>query len=164
MSSKLRYVSLPGRGQTDACLTAAVRVMQAAGLRLSGTFALETEDPTCDMQLQVLPDGPVIRINQNLGKQARGCRLDGGALEQAVVEVSARSEGAQLLIVNKFGKLEASGRGFVPLIVQALDQGIPVLIGVNTLNIAELVEFGGELAQILPGDPAVIANWALGAA
>ena len=159
----IRYVSLPGRGRTDACLTAAVRLMQAAGLRLSGTFALETLDPTCDMQLQVLPDGPVLRINQNLGKQARGCRLDGGALEQAVVEVSARTEGAQLLIVNKFGKLEASGRGFVPLIVQALDRGMPVLIGVNTLNLPDLLGFAGDMAQALPGDPAAIAAWALGA-
>ena len=90
------------------------------------------------MQLQVLPNGPVIRINQNLGREARGCRLDGGALEQAVVEVSRRTQSAQALIVNKFGKLEAAGRGYVPLIVEALDNGIPVLIGVNALNLADL--------------------------
>lgn len=160
----IRYISLQGRGQTDACLTAAVRLMQRAGLRLAGTFALETEDPSCDMQLQVLPDGPVIRINQNLGAMAKGCRLDGGALEQAVMEVSTRTGGAQLLIVNKFGKLESSARGFVPLIVQALEQGIPVLIGVNTLNLSDLLEFAGDMAQALPEDPAAIAAWALGSA
>jgi hypothetical protein len=158
----IRYVSLPGKGQTDACLTAAVRVLQAAGLWLAGTIALETDDPSCDMQLQVLPDGPVIRINQNLGRQAKGCRLDGGALEQAVSEVSSRIANAQLLIVNKFGKLEAMGRGFVPLIVQALDRGVPVLIGVNTLNLSDLEGFAGDMALALPGDPAAIADWALG--
>lgn len=157
----IRYVSLPGKGQTDACLTAAVRLLQAAGLRLSGTFALETDDPSCDMQLQVLPDGPVIRINQNLGRQAKGCRLDGGALEQAVVEVSHRTQAAQVLIVNKFGKLETSGRGYVPLIVAALERGIPVLIGVNALNVAELLAFVDEMAEALPGDPQVIADWVL---
>jgi hypothetical protein len=154
----LFYVSLPGRGQTDACLTAAVRLMQAAGLRLSGTFALETDDPSCDMQLQVLPDGPVIRINQNLGRQARGCRLDGGALEHAVVEVATRTAGAQVLIVNKFGKLEAAGHGYVPLIVQALDAGQAVLIGVNALNLPELLAFADGLATALPADPAAIAK------
>ena len=135
--------------------------MQAAGLRLSGTFALETADPSCDMQLQVLPDGPVIRINQNLGSEARGCRLDGGALETAVVEVSRRTAAAQVLVVNKFGKLEAAGRGYVPLIVEALDKGIPVLIGVNALNVPELLIFAGDMAQALPGDPQVIADWIL---
>lgn len=160
----IRYVSLHGRGQTDACLTAAVRLLQAAGLRLSGTFSLETDDPSCDMQLQVLPDGPVIRINQNLGSQARGCRLDGGALEHAVVEVSSRTEGAQALIVNKFGKLEAMGRGYVPLIAEALERGIPVLIGVNALNLPDLLTFAGDMAQALPGDPQAIADWALASA
>jgi hypothetical protein len=157
----LRYVSLSGRGQTDACLTAAVRLMQAAGLRLAGTFALESDDPTCDMQLQVLPDGPVIRINQNLGRAAKGCRLDGGALEQAVMAVATRTEGAQVLVVNKFGKLESSGRGYVPLIADALEKGVPVLIGVNTMNLPELLTFAGNMAQELPGDPQVIADWAL---
>ena len=157
----IRYVSLNGRGHTDACLTAAVRLMQAAGLKLSGTFALESDNPACDMQLQVLPDGPVIRINQNLGKMAKGCRLDGGALEQAVMAVASRTEGAQILIVNKFGKLESEGRGYVPLIVSALQKGIPVLIGVNALNLPGLLIFAADLAEALPGDPALIADWAL---
>lgn len=116
------------------------------------------------MQLQVLPDGPVIRINQNLGTMAKGCRLDGDALEQAVMEVSNRTDGAQLLIVNKFGKLESSAHGFVPLIVQALERGVPVLIGVNTLNLPDLLGFAGDMAQALPEDPAAIAAWALGSA
>lgn len=161
---EIRYISLSGKGHTDACLTAAVRLMQVAGLRLSGTFALETDDPTCDMQLQVLPDGPVIRINQNLGTLAKGCRMDGGALEQAVMEVSLRTDTAQLLIVNKFGKLESAGRGYVPLIAAALDMGTPVLIGVNALNLPDLLSFAGGMAKELPGDPQLIAEWALACA
>ncbi len=145
-------------------MTAAVRRMMADGLRLSGTFALETVDPTCDMLLQVLPDGPVIRINQNLGREAKGCRLDGTALEQAVMEVAARTRDAQLLIVNKFGKLEASGRGYVPLITAALDRGLPVLIGVSALNLPDLLAFTGDLAQALPESPTEIAAWALASA
>ena len=113
------------------------------------------------MLLQVLPDGPVIRINQNLGHGARGCRLDGGALEQALTEVTSRTSGAQLLVVNKFGKLEASGRGYVPLIVQALDRGLPVLIGVSVLNLPDLQAFAGDLMRELPDTPEAILAWAL---
>ncbi len=160
----IRYVSLEGRGRTDACVTAAVRLIQKSGLRLAGTFALECDDPSCDMLLQVLPDGPVIRINQNLGREAKGCRLDGDALEQAVMAVTLRTKDAQLLIVNKFGKLEASGRGYVPLIVQALDRGLPVLIGVSALNLPDLQTFAGDLASPLPENPQAIADWALGSA
>jgi hypothetical protein len=155
------YVSLAGRGQTDACITAAVRQLQAAGVRLWGTFALETDDPSCDMLLQVMPDGPVIRINQNLGQQAKGCRLNGDALEDAVMQVAARGAGAEMLVVNKFGKLEAAGRGYVPLIVQALDLGLPVLVGVSALNLPDLLHFTGKMATQLPQDPAAIVAWVL---
>jgi hypothetical protein len=135
--------------------------MQDRGLRLAGTFARETDDPSCDMLLQVLPAGPVIRINQNLGLEAKGCRLDSGALEQAVTEVSARIAGAQILVVNKFGKLEATGRGYVPLIADALARGLPVLMGVSALNLDDLLAFTGGMARELPKDPRLIADWAL---
>ena len=67
------------------------RRLRATGLRLSGT--VQTDVPRadrslCDMELTVLPDGPVFRINQDRGEAARGCRLDSSALEEAVVEVA----------------------------------------------------------------------------
>ena len=119
----IAYVSLPGRGATDALIASAVDRLRRSGLRLAGT--VQTDVPRagrtlCDMELAVLPDGPVFRINQDRGEAARGCRLDGGALEEAVVAVEARMAGAEVLIVNKFGKLEAQGRGYVPLIAEAL--------------------------------------------
>jgi hypothetical protein len=87
--------------------------------------------------------------------------LDGDALEQAVMQVAARGAGAQVLVVNKFGKLEAAGRGYVPLIVQALDLGLPVLVGVSALNLPDLLAFTGEMATPLPEDPDAISAWAL---
>ena len=77
----------------------------------------------CDMDVRVLPNGPMIRISQNLGRAARGCRLDAGALEAAVVMAERGiAAGADLLIVNKFGKQEAEGHGFRALIAEALAQ------------------------------------------
>jgi hypothetical protein len=158
----IAYVSLPGRGATDACIAAAVAVMQGRGLRLSGT--VQRDDPQgqpglCDMILTVLPDGPVYRINSDRGPLARGCRLDGGALEQALVDVAPRLSGAEALIVNKFGKLEALGRGYVPLIAQGLDLGLPVLIGVNALNLPDLLAFCDGMAVALPAEPEAMADW-----
>jgi Protein of unknown function (DUF2478) len=160
----IAYVTLAGRGATDACIAAAVALLRARNVRLAGT--VQTDRPrddrdVCDMDLAVLPDGPVFRINQDRGALARGCRLDGGALEQAVTEVGPRMAGAKVLVVNKFGKLEAQGHGFVPLIVQAVDCDMPVLIGVNGLNLPDLLTFCGGMATALPADPALIADWVL---
>lgn len=161
---RIGYVSLPGKGATDACLAQAVAILTARGLPLAGTVQTNPERlgrAVCDMDVRVLPDGPVLRISQDLGAGARGCRLDGGALEEAVAAVSQRLDGAAALVVNKFGKQEATGRGLVPVIAEAVGRGLPVLVGVNGLNLPAFLEFAAGLAEPLPADPAAIAAWVL---
>ncbi|WP_209424675.1 DUF2478 domain-containing protein [Pararhodobacter sp. SW119] len=160
----LAYVSLDGRGATDALLTAAVARLRDQRITLAGT--VQTNPPCagrtkCDMDIHVLPDGPTLRISQDLGAHARGCRLDSSALETAVAEAARRLDGAAALVVNKFGKQEAEGRGFVPVIAAALDREIPVLVGVNALNLQPFNDFAGDLATRLPPDPDAIAAWVL---
>ncbi|MCC5968576.1 MAG: DUF2478 domain-containing protein [Pararhodobacter sp.] len=163
----LGYVTLQGRGATDACLMLAVAQLRKAGLAMAGTVQTNpgrAGRDACDMDLHVLPDGPVLRISQDLGSGARGCRLDGDALETAVAACLQRLDGAALVVINKFGKQEAGGRGLVPVIAAALERGLPVLVGVNALNLPSFLSFADGLAQPLPTDPVAIARWALAAA
>ncbi|WP_370654107.1 DUF2478 domain-containing protein [Pseudotabrizicola sp.] len=74
-------------------------------------------------------------------------------------EVQQRLPVADVLIVNKFGKREAEGRGLVPVIAEALEMGLPVLIGVNGLNLAAFLAFAGEDVSPLSAEPATVANW-----
>jgi hypothetical protein len=160
----LAAVSLAGKGETDQFLAQVVALLQARGVRLAGTVqtnSLRPDRPRCDMDLRILPDGPVLRISEDRGALARGCRLHLGALEQAVVEIEARLDGAGLLVVNKFGKREAEGKGLVPVIALAIGRGIPVLVGVNGLNLAALRDFAGGLLGELPADVAAVVDWAM---
>jgi len=160
---QLAYVMTETRGTTDRLLTLFSQQLIGRGCLLAGVAQTNTEcaDSTlCDMDVQVLPDGPTIRISQSLGTGAKGCRLDPSALEQAVVLVSASLDtGPQLLVVNKFGKHEAEGRGFRPVIGEALMRGIPVLAGVNTLNHDAFVEFTQGIGQRLEADPEALEAW-----
>lgn len=159
---KLACVSLHGRGATDAFLAKLAVRLEALGLRLAGTVQSNHERPgrkKCDMDVRVLPDGPVLRISQDRGNLARGCTLDSGVLEQAVVEVMNRLAGAEVLIVNKFGKRECEGRGLVPVIAEAVNKGIPVLVGVNGLNLPELRAFAGDELLMLPAEEDSIMQW-----
>lgn len=154
----------PGRGSTDLVMQEAVGLLRAGGLRLAGTVQTNTErpgDPRCDMDVQVLPDGPIFRISQDLGRDARGCRLDPEGLESAVAAVQAvmAAERPDLLVINKFGKHECLGRGFRPVIAEAVGEGIPVLVGVNALNLPELRAFVGEGLTLLPPDPQAVLRW-----
>lgn len=162
---KIAYTLASGRGETNILVADLVKTLQAQGVRLCGTVQIDIDrdvNEKCDMDVKVLPDGPAIRISQSLGKKSRGCRLDPDALEQAVaLAEKALDEGTDLLIVNKFGKHEADGRGFRNTIGRALEMGIPVLVGANKLNVDALVEFCGGLAEALPAEPDRLLQWAL---
>ena len=161
---RIAYVSLQGRGRTDRLVAEVADRLTAEGLRLAGTVQSNHERPDrkkCDMDLRVLPDGPVVRISEDRGELARGCILDSGALEQTVHEVERRLDGADFLIVNKFGKREAEGKGLAPVIAEALHRGLPVLVGVNGLNLAALLSFTEEAIQGLPTNADAVADWCL---
>ncbi|ABL70644.1 MULTISPECIES: DUF2478 domain-containing protein [Paracoccus] len=150
----------PGAG--DRLLTAAAERLAAAGMRLAGAVQINTEPVPggdCDMDLRILgDDGPLVRITQSLGPGAQACRLDTGALAQAVARTeSVLDRGAELLIVNKFGKQECFGRGFRETIARALAAGIPVLVHVPDEQLPAFREFAGELAEELP--PEQIEDW-----
>ncbi len=157
------YTIAPGRGDTDLLLHGIAQTLAEQAYRLAGTVQInsdqECEGP-CDMDVRVLPDGPVIRISQDLGREARGCRLDPEALESAVALVEARlKDGADCLIINKFGKHEADGRGFRNAIGEALARDIPVLVGLNTMNLPAFDTFTAGPARALPPDHAAIMGW-----
>jgi hypothetical protein len=160
----IAFITLQGRGLIDDCIAEAVALMEAHGLRLSGTvraLPVAHHAHPCDMDVRVLPDGPLYRISQALGQGSRGCRLDPGAIEEVSSDVEARIEGSDLLVINKFGKQEGLGRGLRPAIAKAVEHQIPVLVGVNGLNLGEFTAFtSGEATGIEP-EPAAILAWTL---
>lgn len=162
---RIAYVIASGHGAVDQVLADVVARLEQAGVALAGTVQTNTQrvDRTrCDMDLRLLPDGPVIRISHDRGEGARGCRLDAEALEQSVLWTETALQRAELLVVNKFGKQESAGRGLAGTIALALDRGVPVLVGVNGLNIDAFLEFAGDLAEELPTDPDIVTDWCLG--
>jgi nucleoside-triphosphatase THEP1 len=150
----IAYTMAPGRGDTDLLLFGLAETLAAQGVKCCGTVQINTEcaNGPCDMDVKVLPNGPTMRISQSLGTASKGCRLDPSALENAVGLVSGQlTKGADLLIVNKFGKHEADGRGFRSVIAEAIAQDVPVLIGVNPLNLSALEGFVGvDAVQLSP--------------
>lgn len=162
----LGYVAAEGQGQGDALLATVAQTLLADGWLVSGVVQVNTVfDPArpCHMDLDVLTGGELVRISQNLGPLARGCRLDPTGLEAAVGRVAVALEaGPELLVVNKFGKQEVDGRGFRPLIGQALAMGVPVLTSVSARNLPEFLLFADGLAKELRADARDILRWCAG--
>ncbi len=161
----IAYTMAPGRGDTDLLLQSVAQRLLDRGYRPCGTVQINSERPDsgpCDMDVKVLPDGPVVRISQSLGSASKGCRLDPNALETTVGHVETRlAEGADVLLINKFGKHEAEGRGFRAVIAEAVSRGIPILVGLNDLNRPAFETFTGGVAQRLSPDLESLESWLL---
>ncbi|UWQ90834.1 DUF2478 domain-containing protein [Aliisedimentitalea scapharcae] len=163
---KLACVSAEGRGETDRILAQTAALLERDGIRTSGIVKVLDHESAfangCDMVVRVLPDGPQIKITQSLGEGSDACRLDPGAIAQAVSTVeNAELDEASVFILNKFGPEEAAGRGFCAVIGKALERGIPVLVGVGASR-ANFDSFASGLATDLPADPNAIRAWCRG--
>lgn len=159
----LGYVAGGGRGETDRLIRDVAMRLRDKGHNLAGAVQVnvETGDVNkCQMDLHILSGNDTVRISQDLGSLSRGCRLDPDGLERAVGLVSAAlQDGADFLIINKFGKQEADGRGFRPLIGDALSMGIPVITAVNAANSDAFLVYAEDMAQSLPTDAEAIIEW-----
>lgn len=160
---RLACVTSLRRGDVDLVLHRFSEQLLTRGVAVEGLVQINSDcgpDKPCDMDARVLPVGPVFRISQALGAGSAGCRLDPSALERAVGLVGARlSAETQLLIINKFGKQEAEGRGFREVIAEALVRDIPVVVGLSTLNRPAFEAFAGDLALPLAPDLDALMAW-----
>lgn len=151
----------------DRIIARAIEPLRAAGVPLAGALQVESAAAgrhPCDMLLEDLARGEVHAIAEHRGREARGCRLDVGLLTEigeAVLQ-SLQDEQPRLLVVNKFGKIEADGGGLRQAVAEAVDLGIPVLVGVPARNLDRWRAFAGPLAVELPATVGAIAGWLAG--
>lgn len=158
----IRYVSSDKDQATNRALANVAERARAEGIELAGTVQSQipgTAQAKCEIVLNLLPDGPTRNISLDLGPGVTGCRLDPGALEEAVVIVQERLARAQGLIVNKFGKQEAAGRGLAQLIGQALAEGKPVLVGVSPDWLGAFLAFADGAARPINADADEVMAW-----
>ncbi len=159
----LGFSTVRQKGQADALLAALAEAARRAGLPVVAMVrAPMPEARACEMHLRLLPEARVIPISQPLGPGAEACTLDAGALEGAVAQTAlaiAAAPAGAVLILNKFGKQEAAGRGCRELIGQGLAAGLRVLISVPPETRPDFEVFAQGLAEELPADPGRLAGF-----
>ncbi len=164
----LGYVITQAEGDGDALIATVTRTLAAEGVPLAAAVQVNRGAGAMrrsHMDLELLPAGTVIRISQDLGPGATGCRLDPAALETAVGQLDAALAARPgIVIVNKFGKQELAGRGFRALIGTALAEGIPVLVGVHAENRTAFETFADGLGTALAADAPTVLAWCRDAA
>jgi hypothetical protein len=132
------------------------RGYRAVGLVQLGHHCVDTPR----LSAVLLHTGEELQLFQNLGACAAGCRLDVGELLNAGARVaSAIDEGADLVIVNRFGRQECEGKGLAHLIERALSADIPVVIAVPSHRFADWIKFADGMSVKLRCDREALEAW-----
>jgi hypothetical protein len=104
--------------------------------------------------------GEELQLFQDLGTCSTGCRLDVGQLLDAGAQVAtAIDQGADLLIVNRFGRQEREGKGLSYLVERALSADIPVLIAVPSHRFADWIRFADGMSVKLRCNREALDAW-----
>lgn len=164
MPYPLAAIHFEKEGNIDDLLNVVITALRIRGLSLTGVVqtssAVHGGCHCADMDLISLSNGQVFRISQPLGEGSRGCRLNPEGLADCSAALECELAIApDLLILNRFGKGEAEGRGFRDVMSQAMLAGIPVLTAVRETYAAAWQDFSGDMGYDLSPEFATVMGW-----
>ncbi|MEJ5081313.1 DUF2478 domain-containing protein [Ochrobactrum sp. MYb379] len=147
----------------DPLLAAVAARAVECGFKVAGFLqhrGPETDECCREIVIERLGSGVRQIISQPLGSGSRGCRLDPSALADVAGSLLAEIEaGADLLILNRFGKGETEGQGFRTVIELAYAKQIPVLTVVRETYVEGWNEFAGDCGVLLTAEHKSVLAW-----
>ncbi|MGE4372922.1 MAG: DUF2478 domain-containing protein [Xanthobacter sp.] len=161
-SLNITILALQGgsRVQMQGLLRMSAEEMRAVGLCVLGAVECVTEDMEDQaVRLLNLASGSVSALHQNLGSGAEGCSLDPERLVNACAEVEASiaarlaaggSAADTVVVLSKFGREEAEGRGLTGAFHAAVAAELPVLTALSPNAAWAWESFAGDMALLVP--------------
>jgi hypothetical protein len=118
-------------------------------------------DQTCRAgYLRSIASGARFSMFQDLGRGSTGCRIDPTGVLLASEAVRRDIEaGCDLVLLNRFAKLEAGREGLMSAFVAAVEAEVPVLTSVSPMFQEAWERFAAPLFVILPAEPETIDAW-----
>jgi hypothetical protein len=132
-------------------------------VRLAGLIAEDhgLADRTCSAGfLRSIVTTERFSIFNDLGPGSTTCHLDGvGALAAADAVRRDIAAGCDLVVLSKFGKLEAAGEGLVEAFKSVIEAHIPLLTSVSPALEEPWKRLAGPSFTVLHADPNEIDAW-----
>jgi nucleoside-triphosphatase THEP1 len=160
-----RIAALQGASgaQAQELLQSFVRDSRQNGLRVAGVIELSScgaEGGCKTLSVQDLASGRIFPISQKLGRQSEACNLDPGGLSLACAAVEQAIEaGAEVVVLSKFGKLEAARAGLCDAFRAAILADLPILTVVPAVLRSDWERFAGDLAGFIEADRSSVSDW-----
>ncbi|MFZ1110177.1 MAG: DUF2478 domain-containing protein [Rhodomicrobium sp.] len=133
------------------------------GIRVAGVTEIAEAVPkgACrSLALREIGTGAQFPIAQDLGPGSAACNLDTNGLAAACARVlSAIEGGADVVVLSKFGKIEASGGGLLDCFAAAAGAGLPCVAGVSPALAAPFAEWAGDFCEWVEASDGALEAW-----
>ncbi len=165
MTQPLRAAAIrhDGSCDVDALLAEVVDADLRRGRRVRGLLMAPSEqrgDCLAEMVLVDIDKRDGYLVSQQLGRDSKACRADPqGFARASVVLRTAAEEVPDLVVCNRFGKLESEGAGFSAELLEILSRDIPFLTVVSRHLVDEWQRFTGSEAELLPPTREAVQAW-----
>ena len=120
-------------GEPDSIVAAFVSALRARDVRVGGLLQRRRTGVKRagikDVVVEDIGTGTVLDVLQELGPESSGCRVDPNAIASAgQLFTAALVDRPDLLVVNRFGRLESERGGMLNEISAAVEAGVPLLV------------------------------------
>lgn len=115
-------------------IAATAAALRAAGANVVGVVGEEhgLPDRTCGAgYLRDIVSGTRFAMYRDVPEPGRTCHIDADGVAAACAALLPQIGAGDLIVLNKFGKLEAAGQGLWPVLAAAKAAGKPVLLAVS---------------------------------
>lgn len=145
---------------TQALLAGAACAWRGAGARLAGVLAEDDtgEGPCSAGYLCDIASGKKYSIQLDAPPAGTTCHLDADGVEGASAGLLAQIPAADIVVLSKFGKLEAMQKGLWPAFAAAVAAGKPLLTTVSPKH-ADAWNAFAPAATWIAGDRAAVDRW-----
>jgi Protein of unknown function (DUF2478) len=110
--------------------------------------------------LRSIASGARYSMFQDLGPGSTACRIDPAGLLLAGEAVRRDiAAGCDLVLLNRFAKLEAERQGLISAFAAAVEAGVPLLTSVSPAFQGAWKRFAAPLFVMIPAEPETIDGW-----
>jgi nucleoside-triphosphatase THEP1 len=155
-------VAYPEGGDVETLLASFAACLQKGGVRVGGLLQRSSTEANGRprMELVDIQSGETILISQNLGADSSACCVDPAGVATASSFLRrAIADRPDLLIINKFSGLEATGEGLRAEFLEALASGLPVLAGLPERHRDAFERMVEGAAEFLEPDLQCLQDW-----
>jgi hypothetical protein len=160
-TSRIGVISGPDSAAAQAAIAASVATWRAAGARVAGVLSQEhgLPDRSCGAgYLRDIVSGERFTIYRDVPAGGSACHLDAEGVEAACAAVLRQIAASDLVVFNKFGKLEAMQQGLWRALEAAVAAGKPSLLALSEKHAEAFRAFAPDAAWLKP-DRAVLDRW-----